>query len=131
MGVCSLCPRGFWELYFPQSAGPSSGLKCSLHLASADCSPMLSGEARCLNDVAAKSRSIQFLQQGLEEAASPVVLYSLGTRLIGELLWAALGCSVLLSPGDCALESGKASESPAPTKHITSFWLLGATRRSM
>lgn len=86
MGVCSLCPRGFWELHFPQSASPSSGLKCSLHLVSADCSPTLSWEARCLNDVAAKSRSIQFLLQGLEEAASPVVLYSLGTRLIGELL---------------------------------------------
>lgn len=63
--ICSLYPRGFWKLNFPQSPTPSSGRNCSLYLTNADCSSTVCWEPRCLSNVVPKSRSIKAPTAGL------------------------------------------------------------------
>lgn len=91
LDICSLYPRGFWKLNFPQSSTPSSGRNCSVYLANAGRSSAVCWEPRCLSNVAPKSRSIKAPTAGLGGGCYPSVggngfsglLPSLGAVLTG------------------------------------------------
>lgn len=89
--ICSLYPRGFWKLNFPQSPAPSSGRNCSLYLTNADCSSAVCWEPRCLSNVPPSLGASRLLQQGSEEAATPAQVRMASVGCFPALLLCSLG----------------------------------------